>query len=298
MNSDITPVVLDELDKNRFKDSTIKNFKRFLKTNVEVADEAGINIREQPREFIELLESKYTMGSVKTRLIPLLNFFLLKKEHTTDYYKMYQDRVKEVSKQQKEAPKTFTEKQSKVDVTKGIAKFLKFIEENDFDISGEDRAMLILSFFILFGARRLDYVTLHYNTKLKGLDTDKNWIVRTRKYWYFVFNTFKTDNSRGQQKFKIENPVLIEILDNETFVKDAPIYNSSERTFQRRLNEITNRFFGQELGVRDLRPLLATNEVENDEEGLKFIAKLMKSADISAHSLSTRLNTYIKKVLG
>ena len=290
--------VFDGLE-GRFKPSSIKDQKRFFKRVIGVANDNDLDFRKDAKQLLKQLDTQkrqdgtkaFKISTQRTYIKAMLNFFMLKKEVKTKHYNEYKDRLDEIETEIESKPKQLTEKQKDIDFNKGLAKFLKFVEENDFDISEEPRVVLILSFILLFGARRLDWVGMKYSKTFKNLDSKTNYLVEGRKYWTFVFNVFKTDKSFRQQKFRIENPILIKILENMDF--GDFVYDQSKRTFQRQLAKQSLRFFDRDLSVQDYRVIIASEEAKEFKD---FLKELKKKSDISAHQIGTRIKTYIRDI--
>lgn len=280
-----------DLTEGRFAPATIKNSKRFFKKVAGIAEINKLDLRKDAKEVVKkVAEEPLKISTQRTLFKAVVLFFQLRTETKTKHYKTYLKRVTDIEKEVDSKPKELTERQEAADYTGGLVKFIQFIDDSEFDLEG-NRALLLFSFYLLQPPRRQDYVNMIYLNKFKGMDKDKNYLIEGKRHWTFVFNVFKTAKGFKQQRFKITNPILIKILENEEFENGVGIYNKSLRTFQRQILELSKEFFGEELAVQDLRVLHSTEEFKGFED---FFERLAKDSELMAHQISTKIKSYIR----
>lgn len=294
--------VFDKLE-GRMSPTTIKNFKRFFIKILEVANGTHayykdldkpeeLDIRTDSNKLIERIGEVYNkISTQRTMLKSILNFFQLKEESKSEHFQNYKNRIEEIETEVESKPKELTNRQKETDFESGLKKYLEFVESKDFDLSDEERSMLLYSFYVFLPPRRLDYVDMVYRKSFKNLEPETNYLIEGRKYWTFVFNKFKTSKGFKQQKFRITHPVLLQILKNMELRKDEQIYSSSLRTFQRRFKELSLRFFGKDLNVQDFRVLHSSEEFKDFAD---FINKIKEDSDFMSHQIGTKIKTYIR----
>ena len=113
-----------------------------------------------------------------------------------------------------------------------------------------------------------------------------------------VFNKYKTFKEYGQQKFFLSvktDKTIRTIIKNRVrdglLVEGEPIYSKQERQFLRDINSITKEIFGVEMNVQDIRVIYNTKKFRNIKIA---IGELEKDSKKMGHSLSTKLNNYIR----
>ncbi len=276
----------------RFSETTISNFKRFFKRIKGIADDEKLDLRTDSKEVVkEVAEQFEKISTQRTMLKAMVNYFQLIGEGKRKHFFVYRDRVDDLTDEMEDTPKELTERQNKVDYQDFLENFIKFVDDNGFDLSEMGREILLFSFYILLPPRRLDYVEMVYETKFKNLDSKTNYLIEKPTSWTFVFNVFKTKKGFRQQRFKIENPILIKILENEEFTKGKRIYSKTKRSFQRDFKKVAKRFSGEELSIQDMRVLHSSDVFA---EFADFIEKLKKDSDMMGHQISTKIKTYIR----
>ena len=246
----------------------------------------GIKISSH-KKLIPLLHQTYTVNSVRTYLKSFTTYLKLIKKTKTKYYQVYLNEIDRINEIQNK-PKQLTDKQSKTDFNGGVDKFLQIVLDKDFQLKGE---MLLLSFYFLQPPRRLDYLNMFFSNEVPD-DKEKNWLVRLGEgKWVFVFNQFKTSKGFKQQILPIDNNLLTQILENTEFKVGEKIYGSSKRTFQRKVQIITEPLFGQALNIQDIRVLHSTEKFKPYQQLLKM---LEEDSFRMAHKLQTKITNYIR----
>lgn len=285
--------VFDRLE-GRFAETTIKNFKRFFKRVKGIADSNNLNLRKDSKQVIVEVANEFDkISTQRTMLAPIVHYFQLLGESKKRHFLVYRDRVDDLTDEMEATPKVLTVRQSNTDYQKLLSTFIQFVDDNQFDLSEMGRDYLLFSFFILLPPRRLDYVEMVYENSFKKMNKKTNYLIESSHSWTFVFNVFKTSKGFKQQKFKIENPILIKILENEEFTPGKRIYGKVKRSFQRGFKKIAKKFSGQELSIQDIRILHSSDEFANFVE---FIERLKRDSDMMAHQISTKIKTYIRRM--
>lgn len=286
MTLSFNPTLFDKLE-NQLAPITIENNKTLTKSVFRIINDNDLKV-SSAKKLIPLLHKVYTVNSVRTYLKAFTTYLKLVKRNKTKYFKVYMDEIERINVIQAE-PKQLTEKQSKVDYNKGVNKFLQFILDNDYELKQDE--MFLLSFYFLQPPRRLDYLNMYFSDKIET-DKEKNWLVRLGKDdWMFVFNQFKTLKGFKQQIIPIDNNLLVKILENKELKVGEKLYKSSKRTFQRRVQDITDTFFGQLLNVQDIRVLYSSEKFKPFQD---FIKMLEEDSFRMAHKLSTKITNYIR----
>jgi len=176
-----------------------------------------------------------------------------------------------------------------VNYTGGITTFKKDIKEKKYETTSPE---FILALYVLVPPRRLDYVDMIY-TETEPKDEKTNYLFKDGSKYFFIFNKFKTKKQFGKQQFEITNEMLKKIIKKKKFSEGKPLFTVSKRTLQRQLDSITEKYFGQVLGVQQLRKYHTTASFP---EFKKDIEKFDNDAKQMAHSKSTKIKYYLKNV--
>lgn len=152
----------------------------------------------------------------------------------------------------------------------------------------------ILSCYVLIPPRRSkDYLKF----KLKGEDDNFNYMTRKgrKKKYYFVFNTYKTEDKYG--KVEIEIPDRLACIMKMWIMVNKTEWLCINKSMRKPLdacglNRILNNFLGDNIGTTQLRKLYVSNAFT--EEDKKTYKKMKELAEKMAHSVHTQQTYYMK----
>jgi hypothetical protein len=146
---------------------------------------------------------------------------------------------------------------------------------------------VLLSCLVLIPPRRsLDYV----NFKLRNIDkSEDNYMLGNE----FIFNSFKTAKSAGQQKVKIPTKLKTiitkwkKINTNDYLLVNTRLDNKIDST---QLTNMLNNIFGKNISTSMLRHIHLSHEFKN----MPRINELKEKADSMGTSVDMIVNNYIK----
>jgi hypothetical protein len=274
-----------------------------------------IDLKIDLRNFNKILnriEEVYSNVNTKqSYLSTLMKYIELKKDKDYKHYKTIKKRVDELNKIKFTTTKKLTEEEKENNWLEIVKKVEDYIKEEDtssritYELHNSKLSkneiivndnLFMLSLLVLlkpFVVRRADILRSKYSTNFKKSKEDKknNYIYKEGKKYIYIANNYKTDKKYGQQIIKIENPLLIKIL-NRRFENNQDVLGGSDASRRKRLGLITKQVLGVKLNIQNLRHLSSSYLLENFNKLNISKEELQKLSNESGHDLLTKINEY------
>lgn len=130
------------------------------------------------------------------------------------------------------------------------------------------------------------YVNKLSDTKPKT----QNYLYANKKRVVFIFNTYKTDTTYGQQRFEVsDNEKIVKLVNKLVKNLDPfdPLFDKSYVSFTNMIKHNTLKAFGEKLSINDLRKLHSSSKFS------KIVKELKDDSELLGHSVGTKLSYYI-----
>lgn len=276
-------------------DKTISNYQYGFGKVKEIIGRTRITTYNKVIKLInETTEDPATRGNYYTSIIKYMELQYPDLKPTTDpsnqkekAYVAYKQEGTKWKKVYNEAPKKVPENIKELNIIELKKKYIKYIKDSNYKITNGE---LLLGFYILQPPRRLDYESLIYKDTTKvPKDQQHNYYLKNGKV---VFNQYsKTKETYGQQIVIINNIPLRQLLRKQKYEDNQTIFSQSKRTIQRKLQQSTQKIFGQEINVRELRVLHNTDKYGKLKEDIK---EMEQDAYNMGHSAKTKMSVYVR----
>lgn len=202
--------------------------------------------------------------------------------------KLHNNYIRPINELNQTEPKTLNNNQEIIlqNFEEGRNRFIKEIEDGKYKVNETELPLALLLFFD--AVRRRDIIFSKITDDVVKTNKTDNWFFKNKGNWYIQFNQFKTVKKYGPQLFKINTPILQNILDRQLiFKKDRELYTRSLSSLNNDLEASTLKYFGAKGKINDLRIVDASNDFINPDK-----VKLLKKATQAGHSVRTRLTSY------
>lgn len=271
---------LENVKENTLK-SYLSNSRRindFIKDDKEL-----LNVKK----MLKILDKITKSANSKTNYLSTIQKYLSLTGLTNEKVKkQYTKHITKFINEFQSKPKKLDSKIKNIDYKKKKKEFIKKLKNKEYET---DLFEFIISFYLLLPPRRSIYQDITFTTSKNDIQSDKNYLLKKGKSYTLIFNNFKTSDSIGTQKIKIRNSHLLRILNKKELKENEKIYHKSKVQFHRDFKKMTKLVFDVELTINQLRVLHSSKTFDK-----KNMKKLVKDAKLSAHSVNTKINNYIR----
>lgn len=237
-------------------------------------------IMNQPLEEIQLtkvvsvykkvMASEYALETKKSIWNALIKYISYKgtlKKPIREKYKLLYDKVVKGILQIEEKNEVKPKEEGKlIDYSEMRAKFEEYYTESD---DYEFRNMLLLAnlLFLKAPTRLGNYETMKIVKDVKDLnklDEKFNYLVINGKNMMYVFNKYKTANAIGRVVAKIEDGILLNVLENYLEKHSAEfLFDMTTTNMTMVLKRLTKKIYGVEFSVDIIRHSFITDLYNN-----------------------------------